>query len=82
MLLGWTSRAPLLESDQALVTVNGLFRPFALVGGRAVATWRLVAGRVGLEPFGPLTRAHAAALRADADEVVRFLTAARAGGRG
>ncbi len=82
VLLGWTSRAPLLESDQALVTVNGLFRPFALVGGRAVATWRLVAGRVGLEPFGPLTRAHAAALRADADEVVRFLTAGRSGGPG
>lgn len=73
VLLGWTSREPLLESNQALVTVNGLFRPFALVGGRAVATWRLVAGRVNLEPFAPLTRADAAALQADASEVVRFL---------
>jgi hypothetical protein len=56
-----------------VVTVNGLFRPFALVRGRAVATWRMPAGEVVLEPFGSLSRRDAAALRADAGDVVRYL---------
>jgi hypothetical protein len=56
-----------------VVTVNGLFRPFALVGGRAAATWSMPRGEVVLEPFGDLTRRDAAALNADAADVVRFL---------
>ncbi len=75
VLLGWTSREPLLRGERALalVTDNGLFRPFALVRGRAVGTWRLVSGSVSLEPFAPLTRSVTAALEADAADVVRFL---------
>jgi len=53
--------------------VEGLFRPFALVRGRAVATWRLVAGKVAIEPFGRLQRADSAALEADAPDVARYL---------
>jgi hypothetical protein len=75
LLLGWRSREPLLRSQERLITVNGLFRPFALVGGRAVATWRLRGDEVEVEPFGRLRRADAAALRADAEDVVRFLRA-------
>jgi hypothetical protein len=41
VLLGWASRADLLGEDSGKVTVEGVFKPFALVGGRAVATWRL-----------------------------------------
>jgi hypothetical protein len=73
VLLGWASRKPLLGSHEELVTVNGLFRPFALVGGRAVATWSLRAGEVALTPFERLARADAAALEADAADVARFL---------
>ena len=74
VLLGWVSRELLVpEHQQRLVTVNGIFRPFALVGGRAVATWRLARGEVEIEPFGRLPAKDAAALRADADDVVRFL---------
>jgi hypothetical protein len=75
VLLGWVSRAPLLGSHQGVVTVNGLFRPFALVRGRAAATWRLAEGKVTLEPFGRIPRGDAAALDADAADVVRFLAA-------
>ncbi len=58
-----------------LVTDNGLFRPFALVRGRAVATWKIVKREVVLgEPFGRLTRADAAALRADGEDVLRYLS--------
>jgi hypothetical protein len=73
VLLGWTSREPLLGDHTGVVTVNGLFRPFALVRGRAAATWSMSRGEVVLEPFGRLTNGDAAALRADAADVVRFL---------
>ena len=78
LLLGWRSREPVLGAHQDVVTVNGLFRPFALVRGRAAATWSMPAGEVVLEPFGRLKREDAAALEADAADVARFLSAARA----
>jgi hypothetical protein len=73
LLHGWVDREPVLGSATGIVTVNGLFRPFALVGGRAVATWTLAAGEVVLAPFAPLPEPIAAALRADAQDVIRFL---------
>ena len=73
LLLGWTSREPILGGQEGLVTVNGLFRPFALVRGRAAATWRLRDGRVELEPFGRMSRAVRRELDADAADVLRFL---------
>jgi hypothetical protein len=57
------------------VTVNGIFRPFALVRGKAVGSWGMPGGEVVLEPFGRLGRADAAALEAEASDVVRFLGA-------
>lgn len=79
VLLGWRSRETILGSAKMIVTVNGLFRPFALVRARAVATWRLSGGEVVLEPFAPLARGDAAALRADARDVLRYLGAGRPG---
>jgi hypothetical protein len=75
VLLGWTSREPILGPHTGIVTVNGLFRPFALVEGRAVATWRMARGEVSLEPLGRITRRDAKALEADAADVVRYLAA-------
>ena len=73
LLLGWTSREPVLGSHPGIVTVNGIFRPFALVRGQAAATWSMPGGEIVLEPFGRLTRGDAAALKAEAADVVRFL---------
>jgi hypothetical protein len=73
VLLGWVSRQPMLASNEPIVTVNGIFRPFALVRGRAVGTWSMRAGEVAFEPFARLTRADAAALRADARAVTSYL---------
>jgi Winged helix DNA-binding domain len=73
LLMGWTSRAPILGAADGIVTTNGIFRPFALVRGRATATWRLAAGAVELAPFARLARADAAALERDARDVMRFL---------
>jgi Winged helix DNA-binding domain len=73
LLHGWADREPVLGDHTGVVTVNGLFRAFALVDGRAVATWGLPGGVVALSPFGPLAESVAAALDEDARDVVRFL---------
>src|ERR1019366_7757109 len=72
-LLGWASRQPILGSAAGIVTVNGLFRPFALVRGRAAATWAMPRGKVEISPFGRLSAADAAALDDEALDVTRFL---------
>lgn len=73
LLLGWASRDPILGSNAGLVVTGGLFRPFALIGGRAVATWRLAGNSVTLQPFAPLRKTESAALAAEAEAVVRYL---------
>ncbi|MBO0815843.1 MAG: winged helix DNA-binding domain-containing protein, partial [Actinobacteria bacterium] len=73
VLLGWASREPIVGPHGKLVAINGLFRPFAMVAGRAVGTWAMPGGKVALAPFAPLSEADAAALAADATEVERFL---------
>ncbi len=73
LLLGWASRDRIVGPHRPIVTAGGLFRPFALAGGRAVATWNITRGQVVLAPFAPLDAATRAALTADAAEVTRFL---------
>jgi Winged helix DNA-binding domain len=73
LLLGWASRDPITGPHREIVTINGLFRPFALADGRAVATWTITDGRVTLTPFAVLGTETRAALDADADDVTRFL---------
>jgi DNA glycosylase AlkZ-like len=73
LLLGWTSREQVLGANDGRVVGGGLFRPFALVRGRGVAVWKLQAGQIEVERFARLASRDAAALRADADEVLRFL---------
>ena len=73
LLLGWASRDPIVGTHRRIVTVNGLFRPFALAGGRAVATWSITGGKVVLAPFAPLDARTCAALETEAADVTRFL---------
>jgi hypothetical protein len=75
VLLGWTSREEIIGPHETLVTNNGLFRPFAMVEGRAVATWRLAGGKVTIEHLGKVKKKDAAALEADAARVLEFLGA-------
>jgi hypothetical protein len=74
VLLGWTSREPILGPHTHLVTVNGLFRPFAMVKGRAVATWKLADGKVTVEYLDKVAKKSMATLAADAAAVERFMT--------
>jgi Winged helix DNA-binding domain len=73
VLLGWSSREPITGEHDSKVISGGMFLPFALVGGRAAARWRIQLQEVVLEPFIELAASDAAALRADGEDVVRYL---------
>ncbi|HEX8205949.1 MAG TPA: crosslink repair DNA glycosylase YcaQ family protein, partial [Solirubrobacteraceae bacterium] len=73
VLLGWASRDDVVGPHGDAVAVGGIFRSFALVGGRAVATWSLAGGEVALEPLEPIAPEDRAALDAEALDVRRFL---------
>jgi len=73
VLLGWTSREDVLGRHTRLVTRNGVFHPFALVEGRAVAKWGWPRGKLKLEPLQRLSAGVVKALETDAAAVARFL---------
>jgi hypothetical protein len=72
LLLGWTSREEVVGPHEVLVTINGIFRPFALVDGRAVARWGLAGGKVTIEYLDEVRKKDAAALEKDAQRVLEF----------
>jgi len=74
-LLGWCARDDMLAGHAELVTINGIFKAFAMVDGRAAATWRVPRGAVAIEPFAPLEPAVTRALEAEARGVQGFLAA-------
>jgi hypothetical protein len=76
VLLGWTSREDVLGPHTNLVTRNGIFHPFALVNGRAVAKWGLAGGKLTMTPLQRFPVKVAKALEVEADAVTRFLSAA------
>lgn len=73
VLLGWTSREAILGPHTNLVTRNGIFHPFAMAKGKAVAKWGMAAGKLTMEPLQPLPAKVSKALDVDAGDVERFL---------
>ena len=73
LLLGWEDRRPIVGDNPTLVTSNGLFRPFALVGGRAVATWGLAGGTLTVRPFSPLSTTTTRALATEVAAIGHYL---------
>ena len=74
LLMGWSSREPILGEHRSIVTINGIFRSFVLVDGRTVGTWRLERGAIRLDLRDPVSPAVVAALEADAIDVQRYLS--------
>jgi hypothetical protein len=72
LLLGWASRGNVLGDLVGVVTTNGVFRPFVLVGGQAVRRWSLPGRKVTIEDADSLPRRVRAALNAEAAAVERF----------
>lgn len=73
VLLGWKARDLILGEHATRVVSGGVFRPFALVGGRAAATWTISRGGVDIEPFRRLSPADRSALETEAADVSRYL---------
>jgi hypothetical protein len=76
LLHGWASRAEIVGEHRRIVTTNGVFRPIALVDGRAIATWSLAAEVLAITPLEPLSAVTRGALERDATDVLRFLALA------
>jgi hypothetical protein len=73
LLVGWRDRTFVAGGHEARLISGGLFRPFALVGGRAVATWGIRSGKVDLdEPFLAVAEPDREALEADARAVAGY----------
>lgn len=72
-LHGWVSREQIVGPHQGIVTTNGIFRPFAMVDGKAVATWTLTGNKLALTPLSTISSATRRALDADADAVIGYL---------
>jgi len=73
LLLGWVSRDDVAGGDEARLISGGIFRSFALVGGRAAAVWRLSGRRLDIAPFTTISADDQAALNRDAVATLRFL---------
>jgi hypothetical protein len=73
LLHGWASNAEILDGRSGIVTTNGLFRPFALIDGRAAATWGLAGGRIVIRPFRSIGRHERQALQSEAHAVLAYL---------
>jgi hypothetical protein len=73
VLLGWTSREPILGRHEPRVVTGGLFRAFAMADGRAVGGWKWAKAEVTMEPYERLPAKHKAAFEADAADTTRFL---------
>jgi hypothetical protein len=77
ILVGWRSRAVLLEHYPRRDPPEAHFHKFAYVGARAVSTWSARQNAVIISaPFVPLRRGSARALDDDAADVARFLATA------
>jgi hypothetical protein len=74
LLLGWRSGEFVLGDATGVVTSNGIFRPVALVRGRAVGTWTMPGGRVTLSLWDDQPRSVMAALEEEVVAVERYLS--------
>jgi hypothetical protein len=73
LLHGWVDRTGITGDHRGIVTVNGLFRPIALVDGRAVATWGLAGKKLTINPLEIIDPSTLELLHADADGVTHYL---------
>ena len=76
LLLGWRSRTLVLDDPHEVVTVNGIIKAIALVGGQAAGTWTMPGGRVELRLWKQQSRAITVALEREASAVQAYLSVA------
>ena len=72
-LVGWVVREEITGDAESRIVSGGIFRPYALVGGRAAAVWKWADGEVALEQFTEISDRASRALAREAADVARFL---------
>ena len=73
LLLGWRSRAFVVDQTPEVVTTNGIIRAVALVDGRVAGTWKMSRGRVELRLWSEPDEPTAAALEHEAIAIETYL---------
>jgi hypothetical protein len=73
VLHGWRSRDEIVGPYRGVVTVNGVFRPIALVNGTAAGTWSIQPSAIEVRAFRALPDADLRVLERDARDVLRYL---------
>jgi uncharacterized protein YcaQ len=74
LLLGWSSRAFVVEEPPEIVTVNGIIKAVALIRGRVAGTWAMPGGRVSLNLWESQPAGTARALEREAGAVEAYLS--------
>ena len=74
LLLGWRSRTFVVDRPEEVITINGIIKAVALVGGLAAGTWSMTGGRVELRLWKRHTRTATAVLEQDASAVEAYLS--------
>ena len=72
-LVGWSSREEIVGAHGPRIVTGGIFRPFAMAGGRAVAVWKWAGERVEIDPLEDISDRASKSLERDAADVARFL---------
>jgi hypothetical protein len=74
LLLGWQSRAFVVENPPEIVTVNGIIKAVALIRGRVAGTWRMPGGKVELNLWERPAPRSAKALEREVAAVEKYLS--------
>ena len=74
LLLGWHSRAFVVEDPPEVVTANGIIKAVVLIRGRVAGTWRLRGGKVELNLWEQQAARAAKALKREAAAVGQYLS--------
>jgi Winged helix DNA-binding domain len=75
LLLGFKDRTRVMPEPyrRRIIGANGDVAPTFLVDGYVAGIWRVDGGRVSVEPFAPLSRAHQREVRDEAERLESFL---------
>jgi DNA glycosylase AlkZ-like len=74
LLLGWNGRQEIVGDHWPKLVRGGMISAFALVDGRAAASWRIEGRTIEITPFGPISNKAQPLLDAEADAVLRYLS--------
>ncbi|HET7379206.1 MAG TPA: winged helix DNA-binding domain-containing protein, partial [Gaiellales bacterium] len=73
LLLGWSGREEIVGEYWSKLVRGGMISAFALVDGRAAASWRINGRKIEITPFRSVSKATQALLDADAEAILRYL---------